>query len=270
MGQSWSLSATASPATNTLKWYTSQLDATNRANALLQVAIPTDKKQTLSWYVTQTDPHGCQSKTVLQTVTVSQQATAKLTGDDRVVYDDNLHSQDSTAIRIAFDGDGPWNVTFWDGKTALVNASQNPFVKWVKLKDIAGTTPINSQTVVSFPLQALSGQCGQGSLTGATYSLTLRRLVTDVEPLAVGLSLHVLPNPASSSLRVEWQAKAHQGFGCGCCLRVGVCSGKRIGWVRVWWRWRVCPSVAGRRVSTMCRWLMRRGAWPLGSYSNSK
>ena len=245
IGQTLSLSATASPATNTLKWYTSQLDATNRANAQPQVNVPTDKGQTLNWYVTQTDPHGCQSKTVGQTVTVSPQSTAKLTGDDRVVYDDNLHSQDSTAIRIQFGGAGPWNVTFWDGKSTVVAVEQNPFVKWVYLKDYAALTPVNSQTTASFALQALSGQCGAGSLVGATYTLTVQRLVTDIEPLQAGLSLDVLPNPVATTLRVEWQAVSRQGV----MLRVVSSSGSVI-----WQASRVGSGVVQRESLPVSDW----------------
>ncbi|WP_020604755.1 immunoglobulin domain-containing protein [Spirosoma spitsbergense] len=245
IGQTLSLSATASPATNTLKWYTSQLDATNRSNALTLVKVPTDKGQTLNWYVTQTDPYGCQSKTVGQTVTVSPQSTAKLTGDDRVVYDDNLHSQDSTAIRIQFGGAGPWNVTFWDGKSTVVAVDQNPFVKWVHLKDYATLTPVNSQTTASFALQTLSGQCGAGSLAGATYTLTVQRLVTDIEPLQAGLSLEVLPNPAATTLQVEWQVVSRQGV----MLRVVSSSGSVV-----WQASRVGSGVVQRESLPVSDW----------------
>jgi hypothetical protein len=251
IGQTRSLSATASAAGNTLKWYASSTDLANHQNSLSQVNIPTQQAATLSWYVTQTDLHTCESKEAQQTVTISPQASAQLTGDGQVAYDDNLHSQDSTAIRIRLSGAGPWQVTFWDDKTQSVSLTENPVVKWVRLKDLAGlaTTPVGSATTVSFALKALSGQCGDGILPAA-YVLNVGKLVTAVDPLLGDLSLALSPNPVSGELTLKWVAQARGK------VHLQVLS---VGGLVLW---------QGDRVGTGVEQLERLmvGWWPAGTY----
>lgn len=208
IGQIQTLSATASSTDNTLKWYASQTDAQAQLHPLLNVTVPTEKAQTLVWYVTQTDKFGCESLSALQTARISAQATAQLSGTGQVIYDDNMHAKDSTAIKVLLSGGSPWQLTFWDGSSVSVDSLHNPYTKWVLVKDVAALAGLTNQigsASATFSLSALAGQCGAGVLP-TPYTLTVNHIVTADTPLQPDFSLLLTPNPAATTLQIRWAA----------------------------------------------------------------
>ncbi|WP_083940604.1 T9SS type A sorting domain-containing protein [Rudanella lutea] len=170
-----------------LRWYNTP---DGNGTARDQISFSPNATGVFNFYVKQV-VNDCESPLSRLEVRVSVPARATLSGDSIVTL------YDSTAIRIRFTGDAPYNLVLWNGKT--ITTSNNPFIVWEK--------PTASTT---YSLRSLKNDCGTGDV-GNSYRLTvLTPLATDDTPFSSGLTVRVYPNPVTAQAHLEWLAPVHE------------------------------------------------------------
>jgi hypothetical protein len=163
-----------------LKWFLNEFDIKSSA-----ILIPSTSKEGIStYYVSQTNVFGCESKKAKTTVTIRPLATATISGDRTMIIGD------STLLNVNITGEFPVYFTLSDGRSFVAN--QNPFILEVR--------PSKS-TIYS--LKDVKNSCGLGSISGSAKIAILDPL-SEEEP--IGTLIKVFPNPASEQFTVEFSA----------------------------------------------------------------
>lgn len=161
-----------------LKWYTGELDI----KPFLNITPPTGNVGILSYFVSQSNSYGCESKKAKINVTIIPLATATISGDA------SLLNGDSTLLKVNLTGELPAELKLSDGRSFIAN--QTPFTIEVK--------PSKSTT---YTLKEIKNSCGLGFINGSAK-------ITILEPLAaeepVENIVNIFPNPTSEQFVVEF------------------------------------------------------------------
>lgn len=161
-----------------LKWYTGELDI----KPFLNITPPTGNVGILSYFVSQSNSYGCESKKAKINVTIIPLATATISGDA------SLLNGDSTLLKVNLTGELPAELKLSDGRSFIAN--QTPFIIEVK--------PSKSTT---YTLKEIKNSCGLGFINGSAK-------ITILEPLAaeepVENIVNIFPNPTSEQFVVEF------------------------------------------------------------------
>lgn len=170
-------SALTAVGTN-LKWYTGELDI----KPFLNITPPTGNVGTSSYFVSQSNSYGCESKKAKINVTIIPLATATISGDA------SLLNGDSTLLKVNLTGELPAELKLSDGRSFIANL--NPFVIEVR--------PSKSTT---YTLKEIKNSCGVGFINGSAK-------ITILEPLAAEESteniVNIFPNPTREQFVVEF------------------------------------------------------------------
>lgn len=163
---------------NNLKWYTGELDIKPYQN----ITPPTGNVGTYSYYVSQSNSYGCESKKSKINITIIPLATATISGDAA------MFSGDSTFLRVNLTGELPAELKLSDGRSFIAN--QTPFLIEVR--------PSKTNT---YSLKEIKNSCGVGFVNGSAK-------ITILEPLAAEDAftnlVKIFPNPTSEQLTVEF------------------------------------------------------------------
>lgn len=161
-----------------LKWYTGELDI----KPFLNITPPTGNIGILSYFVSQSNSYGCESKKAKINVTIIPLATATISGDA------SLLNGDSTLLKVNLTGELPAELKLSDGRSFIAN--QTPFIIEVR--------PSKSTT---YTLKEIKNSCGVGFINGSAK-------ITILEPLAaeepVENIVNIFPNPTSEQFVVEF------------------------------------------------------------------
>ncbi len=161
-----------------LKWYTGELDI----KPFLNIIPPTGNVGILSYFVSQSNSYGCESKKAKINVTIIPLATATISGDA------SLLNGDSTLLKVNLTGELPAELKLSDGRSFIAN--QTPFMIEVR--------PSKSTT---YTLKEIKNSCGVGFINGSAK-------ITILEPLAaeepVENIVNIFPNPTSEQFVVEF------------------------------------------------------------------
>lgn len=161
-----------------LKWYTGELDI----KSFLNITPPTGNVGSFSYFVSQSNNYGCESKKAKINVTIIPLATATISGDA------TLLSGDSTLLKVNLTGELPAELKLSDGRSFIAN--QTPFIIEVR--------PSKSTT---YTLKEIKNSCGVGFINGSAK-------ITILEPLATEESteniVNIFPNPTSEQFVVEF------------------------------------------------------------------
>ncbi|WP_064198100.1 MULTISPECIES: T9SS type A sorting domain-containing protein [Emticicia] len=161
-----------------LKWYTGELDI----KPFLNITPPTGNVGILSYFVSQSNSYGCESKKAKINVTIIPLATATISGDA------SLLNGDSTLLKVNLTGELPAELKLSDGRSFIAN--QTPFI--IKVKPSKSTT---------YTLKEIKNSCGLGFINGSAK-------ITILEPLAaekpVENIVNIFPNPTSEQFVVEF------------------------------------------------------------------
>lgn len=161
-----------------LKWYIGELDIKPFPN----ITPPTGNVGTSSYYVSQSNSYGCESKKTKINVTIIPLATASISGDAAIL------NGDSTLLKVNLTGELPAELKLSDGRSFIAN--QTPFMIEVR--------PSKSTT---YNLREIKNSCGIGFVNGSAK-------VNILEPLAAEESteniVKVFPNPTSEQFMVEF------------------------------------------------------------------
>ncbi len=176
-----------SPLTATgtnLKWYTGELDV----KPFLNITPPTGNTGTFSYYVSQSNSYGCESKKAKINVTIIPLATAIISGDVSML------KGDSTLLDVNLTGELPIELKLSDGRSFVCN--KTPFSIEVR--------PTKSTT---YSIKEIKNSCGVGFVNGSAR-------ITILEPLAdeeaVKEQVKVYPNPTTEQVFVEFVSSASQ------------------------------------------------------------
>lgn len=161
-----------------LKWYTGELDI----KPFLNITPPTGNVGTLSYYVSQSNSYGCESKRAKINVTVIPLATALISGDAAIV------NGDSTLLNVNLTGELPAALKLSDGRSFIAN--QSPFIIEVR--------PSKSTT---YSIKEIKNSCGLGLANGSAKITILEPLAAEDEYLE---TVKVFPNPTSEQFVVEF------------------------------------------------------------------
>lgn len=161
-----------------LKWYTGELDI----KPFMNITPPTGNVGTSSYYVSQSNSYGCESKKAKIDVTIIPLATANISGDAAIL------NGDSTLLKVNLTGELPAELKLSDGRSFVAN--QTPFIIEVR--------PSKSS---AYSLKEVKNSCGVGLVNGSAK-------ITILEPLAaeefVENVVKVFPNPVSEQFVVEF------------------------------------------------------------------
>ncbi|MER0440498.1 T9SS type A sorting domain-containing protein [Emticicia sp. W12TSBA100-4] len=161
-----------------LKWYTGELDI----KPFLNITPPTGNVGISSYFVSQSNSYGCESKKAKINVTIIPLATATISGDA------SLLNGDSTLLKVNLTGELPAELKLSDGRSFIAN--QTPFIIEVR--------PSKSTT---YTLKEIKNSCGVGFINGSAK-------ITILEPLAaeepVENTVNIFPNPTSEQFVVEF------------------------------------------------------------------
>lgn len=161
-----------------LKWYTGELDI----KPFLNITPPTGNVGTSSYYVSQSNSYGCESKKSKINITIIPLATASISGDAAIL------NGDSTLLKVNLTGELPAELKLSDGRSFIAN--QTPFIIEVR--------PSKSST---YSLKEIKNSCGVGFVNGSAK-------ITILEPLAAEEAtenvVKVFPNPTSELFVVEF------------------------------------------------------------------
>ena len=176
-----------SPLTATgtnLKWYTGELDV----KPFLNITPPTGNTGTFSYYVSQSNSYGCESKKAKINVTIIPLATAIISGDVSML------KGDSTLLDVNLTGELPIELKLSDGRSFICN--KTPF--WIEVRPTKSTT---------YSIKEIKNSCGVGFVNGSAR-------ITILEPLAdeeaVKEQVKVYPNPTTEQVFVEFVSSASQ------------------------------------------------------------
>lgn len=176
-----------SPLTATgtnLKWYTGELDV----KPFLNITPPTGNTGIFSYYVSQSNSYGCESKKAKINVTIIPLATAIISGDVSML------KGDSTLLDVNLTGELPIELKLSDGRSFVCN--KTPFSIEVR--------PTKSTT---YSIKEIKNSCGVGFVNGSAR-------ITILEPLAdeeaVKEQVKVYPNPTTEQVFVEFVSSASQ------------------------------------------------------------
>ncbi len=176
-----------SPLTATgtnLKWYTGELDV----KPFLNITPPTGNTGTFSYYVSQSNSYGCESKKAKINVTIIPLATAIISGDVSML------KGDSTLLDVNLTGELPIELKLSDGRSFVCN--KTPFSIEVR--------PTKSTT---YSIKEIKNSCGVGFVNGSAR-------ITILEPLAdeeaVKEQVKVYPNPTTEQVFVEFVSSVSQ------------------------------------------------------------
>lgn len=176
-----------SPLTATgtnLKWYTGELDV----KPFLNITPPTGNTGTFSYYVSQSNSYGCESKKAKINVTIIPLATAIISGDVSML------KGDSTLLDVNLTGELPIELKLSDGRSFVCN--KTPFSIEVR--------PTKSTT---YSIKEIKNSCGIGLVNGSAK-------ITILEPLAdeevVTEQVKVYPNPTTEQVFVEFVSSTSQ------------------------------------------------------------
>ncbi len=179
-------SALTAVGTN-LKWYTGELDI----KSFLNITPPTGNTGTFSYYVSQSNSHGCESKKAKIDVTIIPLATATISGDAAIL------NGDSTLLRVSLTGELPAELTLSDGRSFITN--QTPF-----------SIEVRPSKSTIYSLKEIKNSCGVGLVNGSAK-------ITILEPLAAEETteniVKVFPNPTSEQFVVEFLVTTAQKSG---------------------------------------------------------
>jgi len=176
-----------SPLTATgtnLKWYTGELDV----KPFLNITPPTGNTGTFSYYVSQSNSYGCESKKAKINVTIIPLATAIISGDVSML------KGDSTLLDVNLTGELPIELKLSDGRSFVCN--KTPF--WIEVRPTKSTT---------YSIKEIKNSCGVGFVNGSAR-------ITILEPLAdeeaVKEQVKVYPNPTTEQVFVEFVSSVSQ------------------------------------------------------------
>ena len=176
-----------SPLTATgtnLKWYTGELDV----KPFLNITPPTGNTGIFSYYVSQSNSYGCESKKAKINVTIIPLATAIISGDVSML------KGDSTLLDVNLTGELPIELKLSDGRSFVCN--KTPFSIEVR--------PTKSTT---YSIKEIKNSCGVGFVNGSAR-------ITILEPLAdeeaVKEQVKVYPNPTTEQVFVEFVSSVSQ------------------------------------------------------------
>lgn len=169
-------SALTAVGTN-LKWYMGELDV----KPFLTITPPTGNVGIYTYYVTQSNAYGCESKKAKVNVSIIPLASATIGGDATML------KGDSTFLRVNLTGELPAEIKLSDGRSFVCN--QTPFLIEVR--------PLKSTL---YTVREIKNSCGVGLVDGIAK-------ITVLEPLAAedisDEMIKVFPNPASEQVVVE-------------------------------------------------------------------
>lgn len=161
-----------------LKWYTGELDI----KPFLNITPPTGNVGISSYFVSQSNSYGCESKKAKINVTIIPLATAAISGDA------TLLNGDSSLLKVNLTGELPAELKLSDGRSFIAN--QTPFMIEVR--------PSKSTT---YTLKEIKNSCGVGFINGSAK-------ITILEPLAAEEPsenvVNIFPNPTSEQFVVEF------------------------------------------------------------------
>lgn len=176
-----------SPLTATgtnLKWYTGELDV----KPFLNITPPTGNTGTFSYYVSQSNSYGCESKKAKINVMIIPLATAIISGDVSML------KGDSTLLDVNLTGELPIELKLSDGRSFVCN--KTPF--WIEVRPTKSTT---------YSIKEIKNSCGVGFVNGSAR-------ITILEPLAdeeaVKEQVKVYPNPTTEQVFVEFVSSVSQ------------------------------------------------------------
>ncbi|GGD43049.1 hypothetical protein GCM10011514_03720 [Emticicia aquatilis] len=176
-----------SPLTATgtnLKWYTGELDV----KPFLNITPPTGNSGTYSYYVSQSNSYGCESKRAKINVTIIPLATAIISGDVSML------KGDSTLLNVNLTGELPIELKLSDGRSFICNKTPFP----IEVRPTKSTT---------YSIKEIKNSCGIGIVNGSAK-------ITVLEPLAdeeaVIEQVKVYPNPTSEQVFVEFVSSTSQ------------------------------------------------------------
>ncbi len=173
----------AAEGTN-LKWYLNELDL----KSFSTLTPITEKEGVNTYFVSQSNDFGCESKKTKTSVTIKPLATATISGDKTMLLGD------STMINVNISGELPATFTLSDGRS--FTATSNPFVLEVR--------PSKSTT---YSLKDIKNTCGLGNVSGAAK-------ITILEPLAAEEPstdfIKVFPNPTNAYINISFVSASNK------------------------------------------------------------
>lgn len=161
-----------------LKWYTGELDI----KSFLNITPPTGNVGTSSYYVSQSNIYGCESKKSKINVKVIPLATATISGDAAIL------NGDSTLLRVNLTGEFPTELKLSDGRSFITNKS--PF-----------TIEVRPSKSTTYNLREIRNSCGAGFVNGSAKIIILEPLAGEEPTENI---VKVFPNPASEQLVIEF------------------------------------------------------------------
>jgi hypothetical protein len=161
-----------------LKWYTGELDI----KPFLNITPPTGNVGISSYFVSQSNSYGCESKKAKINVSIIPLATATISGDA------SLLNGDSTLLKVNLTGELPAELKLSDGRSFIAN--QTPFIIEVR--------PSKSTT---YTLKEIKNSCGVGFINGSA-KITILEPLSAEEP--VENIVNIFPNPTSEQFVVEF------------------------------------------------------------------
>ncbi|MDZ7933914.1 MAG: T9SS type A sorting domain-containing protein [Emticicia sp.] len=161
-----------------LKWYTGELDI----KPFLNITPPTGNVGTSSYYVSQSNSYGCESKKAKIDVTIIPLATASISGDAAIL------NGDSTLLRVSLTGELPAELKLSDGRSFIAN--QSPFIIEVR--------PSKS---ITYNLREIKNSCGVGFVNGSAKVNILEPLAAEEQTENI---VKVFPNPTNEQFVVEF------------------------------------------------------------------
>jgi Secretion system C-terminal sorting domain/Pregnancy-associated plasma protein-A/Ig-like domain CHU_C associated len=161
-----------------LKWYATETDVKNT-----DILIPaTNLAGKFTYFVSQSDPIGCESTRTPVDVIIKPLPTATISGEKSILQ------YDSTQVAILLTGDSPWDFTL-SNNVKYSSSTSNYFID---------VKPLKSTT---YTLQSVKNSCGFGKIFGFSN-------ITVLEPLSVEQQekrVNFYPNPITDKLTVSIQ-----------------------------------------------------------------
>lgn len=160
-----------------LRWYQNETDV----KYFTAVLSPTSKVGNYTYFVSQTNINGCESKRSKLDVIVKPLANATISGNHFI------NPRDSVLLNVMLTGDSPWEFTLSDNRVFKTQKDVNQiYVKPSKSTD--------------YSLKEVKNICGYGNTFGVAKVTVLQPLSSEDELFS---NTKIYPNPTSEKLNIE-------------------------------------------------------------------